>query len=327
MLSNNLLKYENQDINKQNKILLDNACMCSNIYLSKTEEERKDLFKEFLPNKLEYDIVEINNNLNCECCSNMKKYDSNCNTPKQLGYNAYYIQSKFLGNEKLCCFRDIKSNDKVDFDNEGNYIKNLTCDPKFKPWLPNCKNSLNNFCNINGNIFKHTKCDSHCQRYPQDCLNIKKNICNNLETYIKNKTFCDEFCIQNEGECDSSITSYCNKKENIQDLICSCINANLKNNYLYYTNPKCFDIDCMIYGYTTKALKNTTKQTGCPKTSCQIIINSTNADTTLKNNYLHNYCGNIYPEISISPKQKNKSFISLILLIILNILLVYLLIK
>lgn len=330
-----LSKLKNDSLNKQNIVLLDNSCMCSNLYWSKTEEERKDLFKEFLPNSLEYDIVDINNKQKCECCTDMKKFDLNCKTEKQIGYNAYYVQSKYLGNKKLCCLRNSDQEneleEKVNFDRDGNYIKNLTCDPKFKPWLLDCKNSLNSFCSINGNIFKKKECKNHCQRYPRDCINIKKNICNNLDNYKKNKIFCDEFCLLHEGECDQSMIAYCNEKPNLNDSICACINANLKNPHIYNINPKCFDLDCMVHGYTTKVLKNTTKQTSCPQTSCQIIVNSKDADIILKNNYLKNYCGNTNPEITslnqqnswFSKKNSNSIIICLFFLIFINILLIY----
>lgn len=309
MLSDTFRKHKNNNVNQN---LLDNSCMHSNLFWSKkTEQERKDLFKEFLPNALEYEIVDINNDSKCECCTDMKKYDSDCKVKKSIGYNAYYIQSKYLGNEKICCFRNIKEgtvDEKVNFDQDGNYIKNLTCNPNLKPWLPGCKNSLNNFCSINGNIFQKEECISHCKRNPKDCINIKKSICNNLDTYTKNKFFCDDFCVEHEGTCDKSIISFCNDKQNLNDPICSCINADYKSDRIFNINPKCFNIDCMIHGYTTRALKSTTKQTNCPKTSCQIIVNSKNADITLKDNYIKNYCGDLDTKNFTNNQKNNLSF-------------------
>lgn len=56
------------------------------------------------------------------------------------------------------------------------------------------------------------------------------------------------------------------------------------------------------------ALKSTTKQTNCPKTSCQIIVNSKNADITLKDNYIKNYCGDLDTKNFTNNQKNNLSF-------------------
>lgn len=303
------------------QVLLTNVCMSKEIFKSNSPEKRIKMFNEYLPNKLEYKIIDINQSQECMACTGtMMQSHGKCVSSK--GYNAYYKRIRYLGNKKKCCLKSNYEDNKINYDIHGNHTKALlTCDPKFLKYSSlNCREVKDTYCSVNNNIFTKDICKQHCEHAWVNCINIKKEICNDPIRFANNRKYCDNFCLQYEGHCDDSILNFCEKKENQNEKICSCVNSIYKNKEFQGINPKCVDKECMVHGYSTMALKNTTNKTSCPTINCQLIVNS-KMDLNMKNNILRNSCGmkesaimeeNKKDEKRKKIEEKNKKFKNLI---------------
>ena len=336
MVYRNISNFYDDNV-ESSPILINDVCMSQEIFDSNNMTERNNLFKKYLPNELEFEIVNITNSQKCMACKGtMTPFSSNDNSNKcdpSKGYNEYYKRMRYLGNQNICCFKNDIQNDKVHYDLNGDQKDNLTCHPNFlKHGSLDCRSVKNKFCSLNSNIFTDERCKEHCTMSKLDCYDIKKEICNNPNKYKNNKKYCDTFCLENEGHCDNSIINFCKIKKNFKEPICSCVNSIFKNPEFQGINPKCIDKECMIHGYSTMALKNTTNKTTCPQVNCQLIVQNSGLEFNLKNNILKNNCGLSDTELlkhgdTTIHKEDNFNYLKYYLLFMFLIIIICILIK
>lgn len=121
-----------------------------------------------------------------------------------------------------------------------------------------------------------------CTDKSSQCYRNRIMNCNESDTPDEH---CLNFCLLNQGQCDSMMRKYCQKPENKDKDICSCLNSAA----IKY-NPLCIDSKCTRHGYATNSMINQS----CPDiTDCGIYydIKGTGGNINFTDATLEQRCG------------------------------------
>ncbi len=136
-------------------------------------------------------------------------------------------------------------------------------------------------------------CDPSYLPNSKNCFDITSEYCNNIDNF-NNEPACLTFCSQNNGYCDNSMSSYCEKNPDAPQ--CFCINSTINKSQSAKKiglSATCIDKDCVDRGYKTRQMIEARER--CPKnfTNCQVIneIGSVGKSFTFTDNINTMNCG------------------------------------